>query len=131
MALNVPFVWIVASRQAAPNPEIPGETAPSWHCPPLTFRHAPTTDGRGELAAHLQPLATSAARGGPVADACFIADAARVILPAFGGFASGLEAPDPAIFSFFPRGARVFLLGHDRLRSFAVAGRRRVPVTAT
>jgi hypothetical protein len=44
-----------------------------------------------------------------------------VILPAFGGaFTGGLDVRDPAIAGLFPRGGRVFLLGQDRLFSFAL-----------
>jgi metallophosphoesterase superfamily enzyme len=51
---------------------------------------------------------------------CFVTDAARLMLPAFGAFTGGLDVRDPAIARLFPRGLRVFLLGHDRLFSFAL-----------
>jgi metallophosphoesterase superfamily enzyme len=50
---------------------------------------------------------------------CFVADANRLMLPALGAYTGGLDVRDPAIGNLFPRGGRVFLLGKDRLFSFA------------
>ena len=57
---------------------------------------------------------------------CFVADPRRVLLPAFGAYAGGLEVTDPAIAGLFPRGGRVFLLGQERLFSFPLAPGRAV-----
>jgi metallophosphoesterase superfamily enzyme len=48
-----------------------------------------------------------------------------VLLPAFGAYTGGLDARDPAIAGLFPRGARAFLLGRERLFSMPT-GRERV-----
>ena len=42
------------------------------------------------------------------------------MMPAFGAYTGGLDVRDPAITRLFPRGARVFLLGNDRLFSFTL-----------
>jgi metallophosphoesterase superfamily enzyme len=47
-----------------------------------------------------------------------MADGRRLLLPAFGAYAGGLDIADPAIASLFPRGGRAFLLGEARLFSF-------------
>ncbi len=44
-----------------------------------------------------------------------------MILPAFGAYAGGLDVLHPAIAALFPRGGRAFLLGAERLFSFALA----------
>lgn len=88
--------------------------------PPLAFRHVPRGEP-GEIAGHLHPKAAVTIRGAWVARACFVADSRRVLLPAFGAYAGGLDVRDPAIRSLFPRGARVFLLGKERLFSFPLA----------
>ena len=49
---------------------------------------------------------------------CFVADAQRLMMPAFGAYTGGLDVRDPAITRLFPRGGRVFLLGKERLFSF-------------
>lgn len=97
----------------------PGQ-AEELHEPPLTFRHVPR-GGAAEVAGHLHPKAAVTMRGAWVARACFVADSRRVLLPAFGAYTGGLDVRDPAIRGLFPRGARVFLLGRDRLFSFPLA----------
>jgi len=47
-----------------------------------------------------------------------------VLLPALGAYTGGLDVRDPAITRLFPRGGRVFLLGRERLFSFAYAAAR-------
>ena len=42
------------------------------------------------------------------------------MMPAFGAYTGGLDVRDVAIARLFPRGGRVFLLGRDRLFSFAI-----------
>ena len=59
-----------------------------------------------------------------VSRACFVADGRRVLLPALGAYTGGLDVRDPAIARLFPRGGRVFLLGRERLFSFAYAAMR-------
>jgi metallophosphoesterase superfamily enzyme len=46
------------------------------------------------------------------------------MMPAFGEYTGGLDVRDPAISRLFPRGGRVFLLGKDRLFSFAMGAGR-------
>ena len=45
------------------------------------------------------------------------------MLPALGAYTGGLDVRAPAIAGLFPRGGRVFLLGRERLFSFALPGR--------
>ena len=55
---------------------------------------------------------------------CFVFDGARLMMPALGAYTGGLDVRDHAIRCLFPRGGRVFLLGQDRLFSFALGGPR-------
>ena len=52
----------------------------------------------------------------------------RLMMPAFGAYTGGLDAGDPAISALFPRGARLFLLGRERL--FSMPARRRAAAAA-
>jgi metallophosphoesterase superfamily enzyme len=49
-----------------------------------------------------------------------VTDARRVMMPSFGAYTGGLDVRDRAISGLFPEGGRVFLLGNDRLFSFAL-----------
>ena len=51
------------------------------------------------------------------------------MMPAFGAYTGGLDVRDPAIARLFPRGGRVFLLGSERLYSFAIGPMVRVAAT--
>ena len=87
----------------------------------LVFRHQASTGPMpGEICGHHHPKAAIPARGGSVSRPCFVADARRLMMPAFGAYAGGLDVRDPAIARLFPRGGRVFLLGRERLFSFTL-----------
>ena len=64
-------------------------------------------------------------RGATVTRPCFVTDGhRRLMLPAFGAYTGGLDIADAAISGLFPKGARIFLLGRDRLYHFQL-GRAR------
>ncbi len=120
LAHSVELVWILGNHDPVPPEGLPGVTTAVLHEGPLTFLHDAT--GRpGEISGHLHPKAAIATRGKWVSRACFVADSRRVLLPAFGAYAGGLDVRDPAIRALFPRGGRAFLLGRGRLFSFTLA----------
>ncbi len=59
-------------------------------------------------------------RAASVERPCFVADGNRIVLPAFGAYTGGLDVRNTAFRPLFPRGGRVFLLGRERLFSFAL-----------
>ena len=111
------FVWVAGNHDPAPA-GFPGEPVPEWIAGALTFRHAAAPGARGEVCGHFHPKATVATRGGRVTRACFVADGDRVMLPAMGAYAGGLDVRDPAVAGLFPGGARVSLLGDGRVFGF-------------
>jgi metallophosphoesterase superfamily enzyme len=50
----------------------------------------------GEIAGHLHPLARVARRGRAVSRRCFASDGKRLVMPAFGAYAGGLNLKDEA-----------------------------------
>jgi DNA ligase-associated metallophosphoesterase len=116
------FIWITGNHDAAPS-GLKGESTAEWQEGPFVFRHQ--AEGRRnlrgtEISGHYHPKASVETRAQRISRPCFVTDAARLMLPAFGAFTGGLDVRDPAIARLFPRGLRVFLLGHDRLFSFAL-----------
>jgi DNA ligase-associated metallophosphoesterase len=111
-------VWVLGNHDPAPPVGLPGLAVPEWAFGRITFRHIAQPGAAAELSGHFHPKATMPTRGGSVTRACFVADARRLMLPAFGAYAGGLDIGDPAIARLFPRGARAFLLGTERLFSF-------------
>jgi len=120
------LVWVRGNHDPGPPDGLGGECAETLRAGPLTFRHQGEYGAEaGEISGHYHPKASVPARGGQVSRPCFVADARRLMLPAFGAYTGGLDVGDPAIAALFPRGGRVFLLGRDRLFSFTLAAARR------
>jgi DNA ligase-associated metallophosphoesterase len=123
LAEGIEIVWVLGNHDPAPPAALPGTAAAEWREGPIAFRH----EGGGvtpEICGHHHPKASVPTRGRAVSRPCFVADARRVMLPAFGAYTGGLDVRDPAIGALFPRGARVFLLGSGRLYSFTLGQMR-------
>jgi len=115
------FIWVLGNHDPAPPAGLGGESVPEFETASLVFRHhAVSGAAPGEVSGHFHPKAAVPARGGSVSRPCFVTDSRRLMLPAFGAYTGGLDVRDPAIARLFPRGARVFLLGKDRLFSFGL-----------
>lgn len=114
------FIWVQGNHDRGPQAGIAGDQVAEFATARLVFRHHAVPGASGEVSGHYHPKASIAARGGMVSRPCFVTGAHRIMLPAFGAYAGGLDVRDPAIARLFPRGARVFLLGKERLYSFAL-----------
>ncbi len=120
--------WVLGNHDPVAPASLPGEACAELVAGPLVFRHEarPGKQPPGEVSGHFHPKGSMPTRCGPVTRPCFMADARRLILPAFGAYTGGLEATDPALMGLFPWGARLFLLGKERLFSMALAPARRL-----
>ncbi len=122
MAREAQFIWVAGNHAAEPQ-GVPGQCMALYREGPFTFRHeaSPRLGPREiEISGHHHPRASIEARAKRVSRPCFVASADRLVLPAFGAYAGGVDVRDPAIARLFPRGLRVFLLGQDQLFSFAL-----------
>lgn len=120
------LVWVAGNHDPEPPQGLAGVATDEFRQGGLVFRHEaraghPPKDGEVEICGHHHPKARVTTRAGVISRPCFIADSRRAILPAFGAFTGGLDVLHPAIAGLFPRGARVFLLGQQRLFSFTLA----------
>jgi DNA ligase-associated metallophosphoesterase len=117
------WLWIAGNHDPHPAENIGGRFADALALGALTFRHEPSPrDSDGEVAGHLHPLARVAKRGRAVSRRCFAADGKRLVMPAFGAYAGGLNVRDRAITSLF--GALSFtahMLGEGRLYAVPAA----------
>ena len=117
------LVWVLGNHDPLPPETLPGSAHAEWHEGPIHFRH----EGGGatpELCGHHHPRARIATRGRSISRPCFVASPTRLMLPAFGAYTGGLDVHDPAIAGLYRRGARLFLLGRERLFSFTLAEAR-------
>lgn len=114
------FIWVQGNHDPVPPSGVGGEWVETYVTASLVFRHQATAGAQGEISGHHHPKAAVPARGGSVSRPCFVSDSRRLMMPAFGAYTGGLDVRDPAIARLFPRGGRVFLLGRERLFSFAL-----------
>jgi DNA ligase-associated metallophosphoesterase len=96
------WVWLAGNHDPEPADNIGGRFADVLALGGLTFRHEPSADpSDGEIAGHLHPLACIVQRGRAVRRRCFASDGRRIVMPAFGAYAGGLNVRDRAIASLF------------------------------
>src|SRR5262249_58886264 len=118
------WIGIAGNHDPEPAAGIGGSFAATLALGALTFRHESTPAAPdGEIAGHLHPVARIAQRGRAVSRRCFATDGKRMVMPAFGAYAGGLNVRDQAIFGLF--GSLAFtahMLGAQRL--YAIAAER-------
>lgn len=122
------LIWIAGNHDPEPMPDLPGSHATELRLGPLCLRHEPTAGagGRGEIAGHLHPVARVVGRGGGTRRRAFVSDGSRLLMPAFGAYAGGLNLRDPVIASLFPGDqARAHVIGNRRV--YTVGPRRLFP----
>ena len=100
------WTWIAGNHDPAPV-KLGGTHAARLKANALTFRHIAQGDATGEISGHYHPKASIAGRSRP----CFLIDAARVILPAYGCYTGGLRATDATLTDLMAPGARAVLTG--------------------
>jgi uncharacterized protein len=115
------WIWIAGNH----DPELPcnlgGSVVAEVAIGAVVFRHEPT-GAPGEIAGHLHPKARVSRRGRSVERRCFAADGARVVMPAFGAYAGGLNVRDAAFAKLFGGAAfTAHVLGDRRLHAIAAA----------
>lgn len=119
---RIDWVWIAGNHDPAPPEHLGGQVLPAVAIGPLVFRHEAEPGVRpGEISGHFHPKASVATRGRRVSARCFVEDGKRMILPAFGAYAGGLDVRDPAIRRHFGRSFVAHVIGRDRVHRFASA----------
>lgn len=115
------WIWIAGNHDPVPAAGIGGSFGVALAIGALVFRHEPT-GAKGEIAGHLHPVARVGGRGHMVSRRCFASDGTRLIMPAFGAFAGGLNVRHRAFADVFGTSAfTAHLLGEGRLYSLAAS----------
>jgi DNA ligase-associated metallophosphoesterase len=117
------WLWLAGNHDPHPAENIGGRFADVLTLGQLTFRHKPAPrQSDGEIAGHLHPVARVSRRGRAVGRRCFASDGKRLVMPALGAYAGGLNVRDRAIVSLF--GTLSFtahMLGEGRLYAVPAA----------
>jgi DNA ligase-associated metallophosphoesterase len=109
------IIWIAGNHDPEPVPQLGGVHADELAIGPLTFRHEPVPGAAaGEVAGHFHPVARIVRRGRGIRRRCFAADATRLVLPALGAYAGGLNVRDPALEALFTGAYAAHLVGGAR-----------------
>ena len=133
------WLWITGNHDPQPPSDLGGRSEEAVEIAGILLRHVPEPrPDRAEVAGHLHPAAGITMRGRRLRRRCFVGDDRRLLLPAFGSYAGGLDVFDRAISGLFENGFRAALLGErsvhtvshyrpDRPRAEQWNGRGRVP----
>jgi hypothetical protein len=118
LADGMTLVWVVGNHDADGPRALPGEVVDEMALAGLVLRHEPQ-DGpqAGEVAGHLHPAARVSTAKGTVRRRCFITDGERLILPAFGAYAGGLNVRDAAFGGLFVRPPLAGALGASKVHA--------------
>jgi uncharacterized protein len=100
------WTWITGNHDPGPI-EIGGSHRAELVLQPFTFRHIAEPGQSAEISGHYHPKARLAGQTKP----CFLADAARLILPAYGIYTGGLRTDAAALTALMAKDALAILTG--------------------
>ena len=102
--------WIEGNHDPGPV-QIGGTHRATLALGPLVFRHIAAAGVRGEVSGHYHPKARVNARGRSLVLPCFVVDADRLILPAYGAYTGGLWTDSAVLSDMMGDGAQAILTG--------------------
>jgi uncharacterized protein len=121
------WIWVAGNHDPDPASDIGGSFSAILSIGPVVFRHEPSAaGGEAEIAGHLHPVARVNARGRSLSRKCFASDGQRLVMPAFGAYAGGLNvraAPFANVFGTLAFTAHMLGI----MRIFAIAAEHCLP----
>jgi uncharacterized protein len=113
------WIWITGNHDPDPPDGIGGSSSFALAIDALLFRHAPAGDD-GEIAGHLHPVARVGSHRRSMRRRCFASDGRRMVMPAFGAYAGGLNVRHHAFLDVFGTLAfTAYMLGEGRIYALA------------
>lgn len=112
-------IWITGNHDPAPPRDVGGIIIEEMVLGPVTLRHQPKMlrADEAEISGHLHPAAAIHARGHRIRCRCFIADARRLIMPAFGSYTGALSVRSEAFDGLFGD-FHVWMIGDKAVHRF-------------
>lgn len=118
LALGRTLLWLAGNHDRTAPRGLPGDVADGFSVAGLDLVHEPTETPDGlEVAGHLHPCAKVRGKAASVRRRCFVTDGERIILPAFGAYAGGLNVRDIAFEKLLRRRPLAGVLGNDRVHA--------------
>jgi uncharacterized protein len=113
------WLWITGNHDEGLAGLLPGDHATALEEGGVRFVHVPGGEaGLAEIAGHLHPCVRVRSRIGSQRRRAFVFDSRRLVMPAFGAFAGGLNVRDRAFGPLFAAGFSV--LAVSRGRTYAI-----------
>jgi len=111
------WVWIAGNHDPDIAPRLGGRASAGLELCGLSLRHQPAASCvTHEIAGHMHPAARLSMYGYSIRRPCFVGNGRRLVLPAFGTFAGGLNVLDEAFRPLFGNaGIAVWMLGQEGL----------------
>lgn len=120
MVASVRWMWILGNHDPAPPARFGGAVEGALLTGRLMFRHeAAAYHERGEVSGHFHPVARVRAETRLIRRRCFATDGDRLIMPAFGAYAGGLNILDEAYDGVFRGALTAWMLGGAGLYPFS------------
>lgn len=122
LTARLDWVWIVGNHDAGFIDHCGGRLVDEAHVAGIVLRHeAVREDCTPEISGHFHPKLRLHMKGRNVSRRCFVATAAKLILPAYGALTGGLDAHHPEILNKVGAGASALVPVTDRLLRFPIA----------
>ncbi len=117
------WIWIAGNHDPEPPAALGGTAVDELRIGDLRLCHDVAENNANgipvaEVCGHYHPKAAVRVRGRRISGRCFATDGRRLILPAFGAYAGGLNAREPAIAGLLASRFKVYLIGRAGLFSF-------------
>ncbi len=115
------WVWITGNHDPVVPKLLRGDVTDALTLSGLHLRHEPSPGPiTHEIAGHLHPAAKVSLYGYTIRRPCFVGNGTRLVLPAFGTYAGGLNILDEAFEPIFgSEGLSVWMLGQDGIYPLA------------
>ncbi|MEM8786205.1 MAG: ligase-associated DNA damage response endonuclease PdeM [Pseudomonadota bacterium] len=115
MTASCDWVWVLGNHDPVAPSGLGGRAAEEVAIGDVVLRHEPVEDGVAEIVGHLHPCAMIAGKGRRVRRRCFAVGRKRIIMPAFGAYAGGLNVLDPAFGPWMGHDFMAWMMGKDRI----------------
>lgn len=114
--------WIIGNHDSGIDAPTDGEVHRQLKIRELALRHIAEKDSTLlELSGHYHPKARVRINGRVLSRPCFALDDQKLILPAFGAYAGGLDICDDVMVNLFPQGVTAMIRTKSRLCNFPYA----------
>lgn len=120
-------IWVAGNHDPGSTAFFGGMVVEEIERDGISFRHqARAGSGGYEISGHFHPKASMAVGGRRVSGRCFVTDGRRLVLPAYGAYAGGLDVFDPAITALLAPRFQVHLIGRRKVHTVVGIARGRV-----